>query len=43
MQVRKYIRTIAKPGIPMFELVETLEDRVRTLIEVRRPQSHQSD
>ena len=33
-QVRKYIRTIAKPGIPMFELVETLEDRVRELIEV---------
>ena len=32
--MRKYIRTIAKPGIRMFELCETLEDRVRELIEV---------
>lgn len=32
MQVRKYMRTQAKPGVSMFELVETLEDKVRTLI-----------
>ncbi len=32
-QVRKYIRTIAKPGIPMVELCETLENSVRALIE----------
>ena len=28
------MRTVAKPGIAMFELVETLEDKVRQLIEV---------
>ena len=33
MQVRSYIRTIAKPGIPMVELCETLENSVRQLIE----------
>ena len=35
LQVRAYMRTVAKPGIAMFELVETLEEKVRTLIEVR--------
>ena len=34
LQVRAYMRTVAKPGIAMFELVETLEEKVRTLIEV---------
>mmetsp|Transcript_8839 Transcript_8839/g.26479 ORF Transcript_8839/g.26479 Transcript_8839/m.26479 type:complete len:457 (-) Transcript_8839:291-1661(-) len=32
-QVRKYIRTIAKPGIKMVDLCETLEGSVRALIE----------
>lgn len=32
-QVRKYIQTIAKPGIPMIELCEKLEDSVRKLID----------
>ena len=27
------MRTLAKPGVSMFELVETLEDKVRTLIQ----------
>lgn len=31
--MRKYIRTIAKPGIKLIDMCETLEDRVRTLIE----------
>ncbi|KAL0918034.1 hypothetical protein M5K25_010022 [Dendrobium thyrsiflorum] len=31
-QVRKYIRSILKPGILMFELCETLENMVRKLI-----------
>mmetsp|Transcript_502 Transcript_502/g.564 ORF Transcript_502/g.564 Transcript_502/m.564 type:complete len:458 (+) Transcript_502:162-1535(+) len=34
-QVRKYIQKIAKPGIKMIDLCETLEDRVRTLIEAK--------
>uniref|UniRef100_A0A383W292 Methionine aminopeptidase 2 n=1 Tax=Tetradesmus obliquus TaxID=3088 RepID=A0A383W292_TETOB len=34
-QVRSYIRTIAKPGIPLTQLCETLEDSVRNLIEAR--------
>ncbi|KAK9810488.1 hypothetical protein WJX72_011481 [[Myrmecia] bisecta] len=34
-QVRKYIRTIAKPGILMTQLCETLEDCVRRLIQER--------
>jgi len=34
-QVRKYIQTIAKPGIPLTQLCETLEDAVRNLIEAR--------
>ena len=34
-QVRQFVRTIAKPGIRMFDLVETLEDRVRVLIGAR--------
>lgn len=33
VQVRKYIRTIAKPGIKMFDLCETLENSVRQLIQ----------
>lgn len=33
MQVRSYIRTIAKPGILMVDLCETLENSVRQLIE----------
>ena len=33
------MRTVAKPGIAMFELVETLEDKVRQLIEVSCLQS----
>ena len=32
VQVRTYIRGIAKPGIPMTELCERLEDSVRQLI-----------
>lgn len=32
-QVRNYIRTIAKPGIPMIEMCEKLEDCVRKLID----------
>lgn len=32
-QVRRYVHTIAKPGIPMVELCERLEDSVRALIE----------
>ncbi len=32
-QVRSYIRTIAKPGIKMVDLCETLEGSVRALIE----------
>lgn len=32
-QVRNYIRTIAKPGIPMVQLCETLENSVRQLIQ----------
>jgi hypothetical protein len=35
LQVRSYIRTIAKPGIPLTQLCETLEDSVRNLIEAR--------
>ena len=34
LQVRTYIRTIAKPGIRMIDLCETLEDSVRQLIRV---------
>lgn len=34
-QVRSYIRKIAKPGIPLTQLCETLEDGVRNLIEAR--------
>jgi methionyl aminopeptidase len=34
-QVRKYIQKIAKPGIPLTQLCETLEDSVRNLIEAR--------
>ncbi|KAF8059708.1 MAP2B [Scenedesmus sp. PABB004] len=34
-QVRSYIQTIAKPGIPLTQLCETLEDSVRALIEAR--------
>jgi hypothetical protein len=33
--VRSYIRKIAKPGIPLTQLCETLEDSVRNLIEAR--------
>ena len=33
VQVRSYIRTIAKPGILMVDLCETLENSVRQLIE----------
>ena len=33
VQVRNYIRTIAKPGILMVDLCETLENSVRQLIE----------
>ena len=33
-QVRTYIRTIAKPGIRLIDLCETLEDSVRQLIRV---------
>ena len=33
VQVRNYIRTIAKPGVPMVDLCETLENSVRQLIE----------
>lgn len=33
LQVRKYMRTIAKPGIRMFDLCETLEASVRQLIQ----------
>lgn len=32
-QVRKYIRTIAKPGVLMIDMCETLESTVRRLIE----------
>lgn len=32
-EVRRYIRTIAKPGVRLFDLCETLEDSVRKLIE----------
>ena len=32
-QVRSHIRTIAKPGILMVDLCETLENSVRQLIE----------
>jgi hypothetical protein len=35
LQVRSYIRKIAKPGIPLTQLCETLEDSVRNLIEAR--------
>lgn len=31
--MRRYIHTIAKPGIPMVELCENLENSVRALIE----------
>ncbi|KAL4427861.1 hypothetical protein ABPG75_001950 [Micractinium tetrahymenae] len=34
-QVRKYVQTIAKPGILMTELCEKLEDSVRSLIDAR--------
>ncbi|GAX77013.1 hypothetical protein CEUSTIGMA_g4460.t1 [Chlamydomonas eustigma] len=34
-QVRKYIRTIAKPGIVLADMCETLENTVRKLIEER--------
>ena len=34
-EVRNYIRTIAKPGILMSELCETLEDSVRKLIDAK--------
>ena len=33
LQVRRYVHTIAKPGIPMVELCEKLENSVRALIE----------
>lgn len=33
LQVRRYVHTIAKPGIPMVELCENLENSVRALIE----------
>jgi len=33
VQVRNYIRTIAKPGVLMVDLCETLENSVRQLIE----------
>jgi len=33
--VRSYIRKIAKPGIPLTQLCETLEDSVRSLIEAK--------
>lgn len=32
-QVRKYIKSFAKPGVSMWDLCETLENKVRTLIE----------
>jgi len=32
-QVRKYVRTIAKPGVKLFDMCERLEDCVRRLIE----------
>lgn len=35
MQVRQYMRSIIKPGISLFDMCETLEDRVRTLIQAR--------
>ncbi len=33
VQVRSYVRTIAKPGILMVDMCETLENSVRQLIE----------
>ena len=35
LQVRKYIRSIAKPGIKLIDMCECLEDSVRNLIEAR--------
>lgn len=35
MQVRKYIASIAKPGIRLFDMCECLEDSVRNLIEAK--------
>ena len=32
-QVRKYVRSIAKPGIKLYDLAESLEARVRLLVE----------
>lgn len=35
MKVRKYIASIAKPGIKLFDMCECLEDSVRNLIEAK--------
>lgn len=35
VQVRKYITSIAKPGIRLFDMCECLEDSVRNLIEAK--------
>ena len=35
MQVRKYMRSIIKPGIDMTHMVTTLEDTVRQLIQAK--------
>ena len=34
-QVRKYMKTIIKPGLPLTEMCETLESTVRKLIDER--------
>eukprot|EP00983_Pelagomonas_calceolata_P116439 1160304-Pelagomonas_calceolata.AAC.3 len=34
-QVRKYMKTIIKPGIPLIDMCETLESTVRKLIDER--------
>lgn len=33
LQVRKYMKSIIKPGILLFDMCETLENTVRRLIE----------
>lgn len=33
MQVRQYMQSFIKPGMPMIDIVETLEDLVRKLIQ----------
>lgn len=35
VQVRKYMKTVIKPGIPLTEMCETLEGTVRKLIDER--------